>query len=124
MRKSEITPELIELSKKAKELGFPQEIENGEWALVDEQPELVGTYYIAKTRTDLSDYAVLILSFSRCLEWLKERGVVRVDIVETERKVTLWVVFEKGLDRSLLKPDAKTHHEAIAKAVIKILEES
>ena len=38
MRRSEITPELIEVSKQAKELGFPQVIEEGDWiAWEDEQ---------------------------------------------------------------------------------------
>ena len=72
MRESEITPELIEFSKKAKELGFPQDVENGDWVVMDNGlPELVGTYYIAQQKKALSDRLCLILSFSRCLEWLR-----------------------------------------------------
>ena len=38
MRRSEITKELIELSKRAKELDFPQVVEEGDWiAWEDEQ---------------------------------------------------------------------------------------
>ena len=126
MRKSEITPELIELSKKAKELGFPQDVEEGDWIYIPHNKTLMHIIDDGRINLlfiiELQDNWHSILSFSQCLEWLKERGVVRVDIVETERKVTLWVVFEKGLDKSLLKPDGKTHHEAIAKAVVKILE--
>ena len=60
MRKSEITPELIKLSKKAKDLGFPQDVERGDWVCDVTDDEL----YLIETLKEEGD--VLILSFSRC----------------------------------------------------------
>jgi len=92
MRRAEITPELIELSKKAKELGFPQDVERGDWVCDVTDDEL----YLIETLKEEGD--ALILSFSRCLEWLRE------------------------LDYGAFSIDpAENPHETIAKAVIKIL---
>jgi len=114
MRRNEITPELIELSKRAKELGFPQDVEEVSWVLPDGYKKPVVRLVEEK------EVYVLILSFSRCLEWLRERGNL------TYFRLT---VYGAGPIKFFIQEIAKyfterglTHHEAIAKAVVKILE--
>ena len=111
MRKSEITPELIELSKKAKKLGFPQGMEEG---------DLIGyckigfnferKYFLKHVQTNKQAIKLnnskqknhfLILSFSRCLEWLREH---------------------KDYDVVTVDPNENPHTE-IAEAVVKMLGE-
>jgi len=135
MRKGEITSELIELSKHAKELGFPQDVEEGDW--------FVGQRYHPE-RLDLILYGYdtyhpdnfhpswKILSFSRCLEWLRERGYTLESLScyfpvgdQNSNRVQLFNYMSEG---DPMHPPrfvvnyAKTHHEATAKAVVKILE--
>jgi len=119
MKKSEITPELIQLSKRAKELGFPQDVEMGDWygyvTYTDELFLLGKDEMIHGVETEETKL-YLILSFSRCLEWLnKEKYGVTLGL-----NTFIWdqYIFFVGTQSSR----AKTHHEAIAKAVVKILE--
>ena len=88
MRKGEITPELIELSKRARRVGFPQNIRPGDWIIVGGQSALVTAMtpkevVFTSTRPCYTGgipdswarkprAATLILSFSRCLAWLRE----------------------------------------------------
>ena len=128
MRKSEITPELIELSKRAKELGFSQNedgfqiAEDGEWAIDTFDDELL---LIDGRGGVIEEGDILILSFSRCLEWLREQGWIISHAHEylftTSKKAA--VVFKTLDEAHYMRGEAKTHHEAIAKAVVKILEE-
>jgi len=74
MRKHEITDELVQLSKLAKELGFPQDVEEGDWACEQDDFAFLIDLDIKKMidykedrRLALMGYT-LILSFSRCLE--------------------------------------------------------
>ena len=134
MRRSEITPELIELSKRAKELGFPQVVEEGDWVHyhVGRKKQIV---LVDKSMLDEFKYAniwleeyTLILSFSRCLDWLREKGWWLSDSRHclSEDEGGHWRYFvevKKEQPYRCKMCDAKTHHEAIAKAVIKILEE-
>jgi len=118
MRKSEITPELIELSKRAKELGFPQDVERGDWVCDVTDDEL----YLIETLKEEGD--ALILSFSRCLEWLRGKdGIdgISVDEDKLNKRSICEMEFRDVYDGC--QTEAKTHHEAIAKAVVKILEE-
>ena len=126
MRNSEITPELIELSRRAKELGFPQDVEEGDWVVEDEYSQNIyclrsptvypdGSIDDEYDNCDIrfkarADHWFLTLSFSRCLEWLQERLNVPFDDINYASLVA-------GL---YLK---RNIHEAGAKAVVKILEE-
>jgi len=128
MRKHEITDELIRLSKLAKELGFPQDVEEGDslWAstyypiLFDERRMFAkdGRIYL-KTEDPvcIAPKYCLILSFSRCLEWL--RGLVGLIELSRSSRTLSWYM---TLDANIAGK-GKTHHEAIAKAVVKMLEE-
>ena len=128
MRRSEMTPELIELSKRAKELGFPQDVEKGDWIYDDD-----GDFYLIAYDGLKEDMDILILSFSRCLEWLRGKEyTVRLESRDTDyhkkRGWTAGVTVLKGEEWDDLPPDfyvhhnAKTHHEAIAKCCVRILE--
>ena len=133
MRRADITPELIELSKRAKELGFPQDVEKGDWygyvTYTDELFVLGAGEMICGVETEETKL-YLILSFSRCLEWL--RGKFRdmhldslvygkskweFDVCDPLDKIKYENIGFEGRNAN-----AKTHHEAIAKAVVKILE--
>ena len=160
MRRSEITQELIELSRRAKELGFPQSVFNGDYfavlstrdgdnntvAEIYKEPHIFmahnmdgGRYYTYASPEEcgsvfsenpfedcVPDVWFLILEFSRCLEWLKKQfGLINLGTIEWGD----WFVVDlydrynrtkKPIDSENHK--AKTHHEAIAKAVVKILE--
>ena len=141
MRRSEITPELIELSKRAKELGFPQDIEQGDWIFceckdIPDQPRGYGLECIWDEHPDIgsedlikSDTDCLILSFSRCLEWLVKRSwILRLpyqkDLMKKDIEFSEWFdgeftkqeVFIKGY-LLMENPDLW-----VAKAVVKILE--
>ena len=130
MRKSEITPELIDLSKRAKELGFPQAIEEGDFGNIEDTN---GKFFITLLTEDymncpkLENNDFLIPSFSRCLEWLRERGY---QIELRHYGAECWYLFEliendteKQEDVTVDEQEGETHHEAIAKAVCKILSE-
>lgn len=159
MRESEITPELIELSKRAKELGFLQgvtSIKEGDWLCDSVSQEILlvteirhHVFISAPPKISIEavnieddnnsviyddpyDYT-LILSFSRCLEWLRERAWELRTLQERTHR-------QKGFERwhieiikvhpkmSSMKhhymDNAKTHHEAIAKSICRILEEN
>ena len=121
MRRGEITPELIELSKTAKSLGFLQDVEEGDWTYLE--TDAFGESLILVTAIHnkaLCDKEFLILSFSRCLEWLKKNEYQCQSIYE-HANLYLWTVNLIGERRVIT--EAKTHHEAIAKAAVKILEE-
>ena len=132
MRRNEITKELIELSKRAKELGFPQDVEDGDWYIKGNERLISCKHcYTNSYNPDIPQKEdTLILSFSRCLEWLRGRGFWLRHLLEswaTSDEGTWYVYF---LRHSLHKDgfgeaykSAKTHHEAIAKAVCKILSE-
>lgn len=145
MRRSEITPELIELSKRAKELGFLQgvtSIKEGDWLCDSVSQEILlvteirhHVFISAPPKISIEavnieddnnsviyddpyDYT-LILSFSRCLEWLKEKEwLIRTDVGK-DRNCT---IFMQSTYVQFFK--AKTHHEAIAKSICRILEEN
>ena len=121
MRRNEITPKLIELSKRAKELGFPQDIGQGDWVIDLNGQKL----WIVDWEGPPFD-SILILSFSRCLEWLRERDW-HVTFFNYRKEIggaMVEVAYIKKAEKvKQVRIDAKTHHEAIAKAVIKILEE-
>jgi len=138
MRRNEITSELIELSKRAKELGFPQDVEEGDFvcyinAYGNRETSVVTKVISSKTfwLGDGSylleeDNWFLILSFSCCLEWLKKEGYLYLDAFLDDG--IHWHLFSGQIeyDRTIKKDSfgkAKTHHEAIAKAVVKILED-
>ena len=79
MRESEITELLKELSKRAKELGFPQDVKEGDW-IWDEDSNIIFVYAITDDTQKkivnlrgMNNYT-LILEFSRCLTFLRERG--------------------------------------------------
>ena len=122
-----ITPELIELSKRAKGLGFPQDVEEGDWVhstdgRVNTDDELLCISDYLYEDLEEGELAIenptLILEFSRCLEWFQEKfGSVEV---YTFGKELGWY-FNWG-DKTERKHSG-THHEAIAKAVCKILSE-
>lgn len=122
MRKSEITPELIELSKQAKELGFPQDINEGDWHIQTRMKRGEIKEYIElwspKVAMKLSPQNTLILSFSICLAWLIKKEIEVLELYRHEEDngefsfMMNWNEAGKG----------KTYHEAIAKAVVKVLE--
>jgi len=120
MRRNEITPELIELSKRAKELGFPQDVERGDWVCDVTDDEL----YLIETLKEEGD--VLILSFSRCLEWLREMGWKYIVHAWEHEEIYVSLYHDetkKCIPEGAREYPEKTHHEAIAKAVVKMLEE-
>jgi len=127
MRRSEISKELIELSKRAKELGFPQDVDEGDWGNIQDYH---GKFFITLITEEYTAYPYLgkndflILSFSRCLSWLKlqDNGVCN-DFVLISADEGYWIERANAQDEDDIFPLAKTHHEAISKAVCKILEE-
>lgn len=151
MRRNEITPELIEFSKRAKKLGFPQDVESikeGDWLCDSVSQEILlvteiqhhvfisapPTISIEAVNIDDDNNSViyddpydytLILEFSRCLEWL----LLHNYCVQMEAPLTpvgeYFVYYQQDRYGESDIDDcesAKTHHEAIAKAVVKILE--
>jgi len=131
MRQNEITDELIRLSKRAKELGFPQDVEVGDWLYVIDYYNGPQTILMENTLFkdrecihSLSDDSVFqewwkVLSFSTCLAWLETKNL-HIDI-EINGAVTIsWRSREPGDDWKNI--DSETHHEAICKCVIKVLE--
>ena len=133
MRKSEITPELIELSKRAKELGFPQDVETGEWIQIPEgnypsETKLIhgdGQVQIYQDIFDkLSDRGhFMVLSFDISLAWLREKGWSVKSMTEWGQGYTITIAEYRHPNQFIsVQSYPKTHHEAIAKAVIKVLE--
>ena len=122
MRRKKITKELENLSKRAKELCFPQNVKEGDWVSIKGWLILVTKSFM----TDEVDYT-LILSFSRCLEWLKGKGWRLEQLEDGGAPGNKWCI--GMVKRANKHPDyrqihgGKTHHEAICKAVVKILEE-
>ena len=125
MRRSKITPELIELSKRAKELGFPQDMEEGDWFYYIDTIFLADADHLRDIRDSYFGIGetTLILSFSRCLEWLRERGYLYFDCLNHPDNTWSGLVAHppKGKEDFVISP-SKTHHELSAKAVVKILE--
>ena len=120
MRRNEITPELIELNKRAKELGFPQVMEKGDWYCV--QVGDLRVLHLAINKTPyIEDFydAWLILSFSRCLEWFVSRSKGEMIGLDLNNFIHgYWIMGIK----------TKTHrgkniHECGAQSVVKMLEE-
>jgi len=84
MRKQDITDELIALSKKAKELGFPQDVEVGDWLHVIDHyigPQSIllennlfkdGDFICSLSDNRLFEDWHLILSFDICCKFLGE----------------------------------------------------
>ena len=158
MRRSEITQELIELSRRAKELGFPQSVFNGDYfavlstrdgdnntvAEIYKEPHIFmahnmdgGRYYTYASPEEcgsvfsenpfedcVPDVWFLILEFSRCLEWLRGKGWLAIDLFEDPQpnRRDYYVEFKTPIEGTWVNGRSKTHHEAIAKAVVKILE--
>ena len=119
MRRSEITPKLIELSKSAKELGFPQDAEEGEWYISDRVNELVqwGSH---PTNFNDNQHLCVILSFSRCLEWFVSRSKGEMIGLDLNNFIHgYWILAIKTKSYR-----GENIHEAIAKAVVKILEKN
>ena len=124
MRRKEITTRLIELSERAKEVGFSQDVKEGDWEAWDDGLANV-TIHLIKTPNKLGDGEFLILSFSRCLSWLLERSW-HVDFINHVKEVggcRVEITYIKKAEKSKkFRAEAKTHHEAITKAVVKMLE--
>jgi len=121
VRHAEITPELIKFSKRAKELGFPQDVEEGDWVTWDSGVGGISIHLIHETYP-ITDNDWLILSFSRCLEWLKRQGyTLRLDELMVSSHIQLYGKKDEHTEWGN-RTEAPVHHEAIAKVVVKILE--
>ena len=123
MRRNEITPELIELSKRAKTLGFPQDVDEGDWTYL--KTDAFGENLILVTaihNNTLCEKEFLILSFSRCLEWLEER-FDGIQILRKGNLRTLWMRKNHDYDYKKYIQGKMSRDELGAKAVVKILEE-
>lgn len=137
MREEEITGLLKDLSIEAKILGFSQDVEEGDWALnmvpAPASKIAIGTPYLVEHKSVLT-VDVLVLEFSRCLEWLRGRDL---DLgssfhqyhehlpqlgggIDDQYFITIKKM-KKTNDQGFFKT-AKTHHEAIAKCCVKRLE--
>ena len=121
MRRNEITDELIQLSKKAKELGFPQDVEEGDWygyvTYTDEIFLLASNeLLIGKETEETATY--LVLSFSTCLAWLEQQGCTY--FLDARRMNYEVFVYKYG--QQIAHGKAPMRIEAITKAVIKVLE--
>ena len=124
MRKSEITPELIELSKRAKELGFPQDVEEGDWygyVTYADEPFVLGKNEMISAVETEETKLYLILSFSRCLAWLEKERYPKMLGMTLE--FNNWIRGHWILSSGTKSYRGENIHEAIAKAVVKILEE-
>lgn len=127
MRKSEITNELIQLSKSAKELGFPQDVQEGDWYGITDNLNKSSIFlcgpHIGNFNAKKQKGAFLILSFSICLAWLKSKAGVHelyLSFYNPLREVELEYSDKQGGKNGAC---GKSHHEAITKAVVKVLEE-
>ena len=122
MRRNEITPELIELSKRAKELGFPQDVERSDWVIKKWKSGLHRISFVGNIkafRQQNLDYA-LILSFSRCLEWLENKSKGEMIGLDPNNFIHgHWIM---GIKTKTYR--GKNIHEAGAKAVVMKLEEN
>ena len=138
MRRSEMTPELIKLSKRAKELGFPQDVEEGDLVVEHEYGQNIyrlryptvykdGSIDDEDDNRDIrfqarSDHWFLIMEFSRCLEWLREQGCYTWLVGFTEKDTKpLFVHVYRG--NEIFEGEGKSIEECGAKAVCKILSE-
>jgi len=131
-----VTELLKDLSKRAKELGFPQDVKEGDWICYIELetnhlylltcPEVRNGYLSEedyKGNYNLHVYKdnwFLILSFSRCLEWFFQNGVMYVMPFICNNHSHI----ERGRIDCLLPRDieTRTHDEVMAKAVVARLE--
>jgi len=134
MRRSEMTPALIELSKRAKELGFPQDVERGDWVLDEDKGILLCVTNVPLAchefdaqndnyfkNFEKEDDWFLILSFSRCLKWLGEQNYNMSGGYEKPPEYFQFSFSGKQAPWDV-HFEADTHYEAIAKVVVKILE--
>jgi len=122
MRESEITKELIELSKRAKELGFPQDVEEGDWygymTYPDELFVLGKNEMICGVETEETKL-YLILEFSRCLEWLADNNRGMMIGLDLNNFIHgHWIM---GIKTKTYR--GKNIHECGAQAIVKRLEE-
>ena len=120
MRRSKITDELVQLSKLAKELGFPQDVEEGDWFLIQDNDYKSG-YSSPKLCEFFENNPnnVLILSFSRCLKWLEEKNkgmMIGLDLNNFIRGHWIMVIKTKTYR-------GRNIHEVGAKAIVMKLEE-
>jgi len=131
MRKSEITPELIELSRRAKSLGFPQDVKKGDWVTSRERWKnqyahgVIVNVYLAEYRWRLiKPNESLILEFSQCLKWLRERGWYFHNgyNYHIEGFRMDWVYIKEGESSESHEVYSGNIHVCGAKAVVKILE--
>ena len=126
-----ITPELINLSKRAKALGFPQDVEEGDWLVFQRRwrnkhaDGVINSIYLNKRGSlkgwwNMTSNEFLILSFSRCLEWLAKKNapaMIGVDLNNFIHGHWIMVMQTKTCR-------GKNIHECGAKAVVKRLEEA
>ena len=130
MRRSEITQELIELSKRAKKLGFPQDVERGLWIQYKDNIGIssLAVVQVVKPREtiwtddgreiDWEDDWFLILEFSRCLEWLEDNNKGEMIGLDLNNFIHgHWIM---GIKTKTYR--GKNIHEVGAKAMVKILE--
>ena len=128
MRRSEITPELIELSKRAKELGFPQDVEEGDWVGYCKIGfNFERKYFFKHVQTNKQAIKLnnskqknhfLILSFSRCLEWLEDNNKGEMIGLDLNNFIHgHWIM---GIKTKTYR--GKNIHEVGAKAMVKRLE--
>jgi hypothetical protein len=128
MRRSEITPELIELSKRAKELGFPQDIVYADWYIREDKHyksgysnPLLWVWQGQEPKPELKEAIFLILSFFRCLEWLRRKGYgAKFEFIPKRSRCE--IAIHSSNITIAVDSKATSGHEAIAKAVVKILE--
>ncbi len=126
MRKSDITPKVIELAKKLKELGFSQEVEDGDWVYLDYYEKSVTmlvhgcwqvhlTHETSKARE--KECYVLLPSLYTCLEWLdKEKDEPEL---WKSRRHPVWYCRWKG-DKFR---SGDTPLEAVLSACVAVMEE-
>jgi len=128
MRKNEITDELIALSKQAKSLGFPQDIDLTDWFLNPSGKVCLCLCVMTKVNEigdELEIYTpemcTLILTFDICLDWLNGQGISTILENDRIRNSCMCSVFMKM--GNIISLDAPTRHEAIAKVVVQRLED-
>ena len=118
MRKSEITIQLIELSIWAKQLGFPQKVEVGDWYEINGKPVLCN-YAHGTLRGFKPEEHSLILSFPNCLSWLEDNN--RGEMIGLDLNNFIHGHWIMGIKTKTYR--GKNIHEVGAKAVVMKLEE-
>ena len=71
MREKDITGRQKDLSRQAQELGFPQEVDRGDWYLIGEQPILCN-YSEGTLRAFDPEKHALVLEYRHCLAWFEK----------------------------------------------------